>query len=515
MNKYKFLILLFLLSSGVESNADTEESSNSSFSKEAELTEVEQAQLNEQLRRAAQNTELQKLEELLNKGADINFQNQKGETVLMIVASSIRTVTDKRFDTINFLLEKGADVNIQDHEGRTVLMIVASLKLNKAVKIFVNHKGTKINIQDHEGRTALMWASSDGFLSSVDILINNGADVNIKDKQRRTALIYAVENLKVNIVEKLAQYTNEKSWALEMALNKERIIKNSNHRPYDSSAIKDIKQILRTYLNKTPITVESTILTEAEKTQTPDEIESTELTKAEKTQTPDEIESTELTKAEKTQTPDEIESTELTKAEQDQLNKQLRKAAKKGDIQKLEKLLNKGANINFQNIYGETILMIVTSSSKNRSSLSGKVASTRETWNFSAYNNEDLIRFLLRKRANMHIQDKKGQTALMMAASQKNLLRLFDHDLHNSILLSKTDHHGWTALMYAIDNVMIDNVKALSKTFFHWNKMLQRKTQDLIEIKFRSYGSNKSQIQVIHDILNTDILNKKSCRRIF
>ena len=69
MNKYKLLILLFLLASyGVKSE---------------ELTEEEQTQLNQQLIEATVVEDKEALKTLLEKGTDVNTKNNDGDTATM------------------------------------------------------------------------------------------------------------------------------------------------------------------------------------------------------------------------------------------------------------------------------------------------------------------------------------------------------------------------------------------------------------------------------------------------
>ena len=52
---------------------------------------------------------------LLNAGADVNIQNNNGETAL------IWTIKDEKDETAKLLVNAGADVNIQDNDGITAL----------------------------------------------------------------------------------------------------------------------------------------------------------------------------------------------------------------------------------------------------------------------------------------------------------------------------------------------------------------------------------------------------------
>jgi ankyrin repeat protein len=109
----------------------------------------------------AQNVEL--LQEMVRRGADVNWQNVYGRTALMGAAQSVSV------DVIRLLLENGADVHLRDRQGRT----------------------------------ALMYASLGGELEIVALLLASGADANVRDAAGISALQLAQGWLGKGIVERL------------------------------------------------------------------------------------------------------------------------------------------------------------------------------------------------------------------------------------------------------------------------------------------------------------------------
>jgi ankyrin repeat protein len=153
---------------------------------------------------------------LIDNGAFVNAKNKFGVTALMYAA------LENRKDVVLALLDRGARVNLTTKKGKTALMFALKSKnretagilkkiealsnskpLDKgfysnliaavasghvpSVKRLIN-KGVDINERDDDGNTALIWASSLGHTAIVKVLLEKGADVNIKNNYEHTAL---------------------------------------------------------------------------------------------------------------------------------------------------------------------------------------------------------------------------------------------------------------------------------------------------------------------------------------
>jgi ankyrin repeat protein len=123
---------------------------------------------------------------LLNKGADVNIQDNSGKTALMIA------VKNKNMEIIKLLLKKHADIKAKDNKGRTVL-IIASDKDNEEIVELLLDKGADVNIQDDSGRTALMAAVESRNVDIVKLLLKKGSDVNAVDRNGSSSLMVAMD----------------------------------------------------------------------------------------------------------------------------------------------------------------------------------------------------------------------------------------------------------------------------------------------------------------------------------
>jgi cytohesin len=121
------------------------------------------------------------------------------------------TVVTGDIQAIEDLLAKGADVNARDEDGYTALFI-AALRGHKEVVELLLAKGADINARlDVDARGAGGWTSLHAAArhdrkSVAQLLIAKGADVNAKTEKGQTALSLAKENGHTKIVELLIKH---------------------------------------------------------------------------------------------------------------------------------------------------------------------------------------------------------------------------------------------------------------------------------------------------------------------
>ena len=75
------------------------------------------------------------------------------------------------------LIKEGANVNAQNDAGQTALYFAADKGSQDAVKFLLDH-GANINLADNDGQTPLDRAALRAFLPLVRYLVQNGASAN-------------------------------------------------------------------------------------------------------------------------------------------------------------------------------------------------------------------------------------------------------------------------------------------------------------------------------------------------
>jgi len=104
---------------------------------------------------------------------------------------------------VKSLLDKGVDVNFQDEGyGASPLHAASQSGRKKIVRMLLN-RGAKVNLQNKKGDTALMAAAFNGHKDIIEILVLAGADVNHQNPVDETALSLAREERRKKIVKLL------------------------------------------------------------------------------------------------------------------------------------------------------------------------------------------------------------------------------------------------------------------------------------------------------------------------
>ena len=125
---------------------------------------------------------------LLDHGASVNLANS-ADTPLMVAADRYQPAIVKA------LLDHGADANAVDRDGNTALIRAAASKHSweeerKPLIHFLLEKGADAGRSNAHGVTALMLMALNGN-PATELLLEKKIDVDARDDQGNTALLYA------------------------------------------------------------------------------------------------------------------------------------------------------------------------------------------------------------------------------------------------------------------------------------------------------------------------------------
>jgi ankyrin repeat protein len=151
---------------------------------------------------------------LLTQGAEVNAVDKFGMPLLVLA------VSQENVDMVKLLVEHGARLDVRAPNGMSVIQFAVSRGMQEIVKVLLSHgvdtsslhmaactgdltsvqrlidRGADVNAKDEIGWTPLFWAASMGRKEVVTLLIAKGADATVTAKTadgQNTALYQAVQ----------------------------------------------------------------------------------------------------------------------------------------------------------------------------------------------------------------------------------------------------------------------------------------------------------------------------------
>jgi ankyrin repeat protein len=145
------------------------------------------------------------VELLINKGADVNYENKNGKTPLLAaIDNSNREKHEKEkgkennyevsCDIVKLLIDKGANVSALNKDGINPIEH-AIYGNNYEIMDLLFEKGVKINDKNGSGNTPLHLAVYRNNLAMVNFLIGKGADINEINAKNLTPLLVVKDKL--------------------------------------------------------------------------------------------------------------------------------------------------------------------------------------------------------------------------------------------------------------------------------------------------------------------------------
>jgi ankyrin repeat protein len=156
------------------------------------------SELDTRLMQSAFKGTLAEAEVTIAKGANVNVQDVKKRTPLILAASNGHT------SVVTFLVSNGADVNLKDGDGQSPLMYAAKGSFAETAAYLLEN-GAEVNVRSKKkGITALMLAAVSDNVELVRMLLEHGADASLTDTLGRSAMILAEKKGNSAVVELLS-----------------------------------------------------------------------------------------------------------------------------------------------------------------------------------------------------------------------------------------------------------------------------------------------------------------------
>ena len=163
---------------------------------EVEDEELEGVMREDVLFEAIKQNDVRRVQKLLNKGCDIDYQSEREQTFLMTA------ITYGNTEIAKLLLKKHPNVNLQDRYGNNALIMASFRGYTDIVHLLLD-ESPDIDKQNNEGMTALMMAACKGREKVVEQLLNNGARTDIANLDGKTAWSFATDHGYPHIAEML------------------------------------------------------------------------------------------------------------------------------------------------------------------------------------------------------------------------------------------------------------------------------------------------------------------------
>ncbi|BAY89790.1 MULTISPECIES: ankyrin repeat domain-containing protein [unclassified Tolypothrix] len=139
---------------------------------------------------AVQSGNIDKVQFILDAGADINYQTENGYDVLIQAMYGRDILHDQNLISIlNLLISRGATVNGRSSYGETAIKVAAHLGRFDAVQLLLNAGANPEQL----GWTELMHAIVFGNLEQVKLLLEKGAQQDVCDSWQRTPFLLSIQ----------------------------------------------------------------------------------------------------------------------------------------------------------------------------------------------------------------------------------------------------------------------------------------------------------------------------------
>ena len=133
---------------------------------------------------AVKKSNYQKVEEMLDKDAAVNYKDSKN-----LVALSYALLNDDR-RMFNLLVSNGANTKVTILNKISLLIYYVNIQKYSLIEDLVK-SGIDLNFQDKLGMTALMHSIEKGNVNAVNLLVRENIDKDLTDFSGKTIFDYA------------------------------------------------------------------------------------------------------------------------------------------------------------------------------------------------------------------------------------------------------------------------------------------------------------------------------------
>jgi len=163
---------------------------------------------------AARSGDFRRTVDAVAEGADVHATNLKGQTPMMLAASSYyrdnATEGDQAptaggaLDTLSFIIDARAAIEAKDEKGWTAILHACRNNEQKSVELLLA-KGASIKAKAADGKTALMLSVMERADALVLYLIKRKAQIEKRDENGWSLLFYACQEARRELVKTLLE----------------------------------------------------------------------------------------------------------------------------------------------------------------------------------------------------------------------------------------------------------------------------------------------------------------------
>jgi len=173
------------------------------------------------------------------------YQNDVRDYLTNEKRPSIHQATfDGLIEKVERMVEQGADVNARDNVGRTPLHIAAAENHTLDMRVLFN-LGADLNAKDGQGRTPMMYAAADGKADAVTLLVSQQANVQLEDEDGMRAYDWARSSGNNQLTSFLGLITKDRNKFLRKGKNRDQQKEEVKEQRIEKELEKRIEKIIQ------------------------------------------------------------------------------------------------------------------------------------------------------------------------------------------------------------------------------------------------------------------------------